>query len=458
MKILLILANTKTQLEPSLSIGYLASYLKKYSKLTLEIKLLDHLPNDISKVKKYSPDLIGISSLSFQYKNAVDFAVKIKEALNVPLLIGGLHISISPSSFDPVFDAAIIGEGEQTLLEFVEHFDKFGKSVKGLEKIDGLLYINEENKPVVTKKREPLKPLDIVPYPARELYNMNVILNDKKNVFGQCFGKGTYMFTSRGCPFKCSFCSSSRFWDSVRFHSADYVVEEINELINSYGVKFIRIFDDLFSFNKKRMREIVKKVEEYKINKKVQFGMFTRADLFDDETASLLKRMNTSFIDFGMESGVQRILDILKQGRVKVEHLRRAVKLCRKYDISVGGSFVLGTPGETKQDMLDTLEFIKELKLDKLYVYPLMPFVGTEMWEYAKKENLIDDECAIDNIMAIRGALTVEDIPDKLLLINKDITPEDFVEVFNLIQKERESKYDYNWEDLIPPEDDDYDL
>lgn len=453
MKILLIAANKRAQAEPSLGIGYLAAYLKKYSKLKLEIKLLNYMPEDITRIVDYSFDIIGLSVLTKQYYDAIAFAQKLKQRSDTTIIIGGHHISIVPESFNSLFHLACIGEGEQTFLEFVEYFNEHHTDKKGLDKINGLLFFDENMQLIKTQPRQFTLPLDKIPPPSRELYNMDFILNEDKNVFGPFFGRGTHMFTSRGCPFKCVFCSAMNFWGNIRYNSPEYVINEIRELVDVYHVKLIHVFDDLFVANKKRLRAIIEGIKKEEINKKVAFGMFGRADIFDEETASLLREMNTVFVQFGIESGIQRILDYLKQGHVKLNDIENAIALCKKYDIKTGGTFIIGSPGETYEEMLTTLDFVKKLKLDKFCFYTLNPFPGTPLWEQAVKEKILPEKINWSSYeMKKTNKLSIEDIVSNTgqILIDNAISPDRFIEIFDLFEKERNKYNVYNWEEVTP--------
>ena len=455
MNILLIAANTRAQAEPSLGIGYLASYLRRYHQNSeINIKLMNYFPNDLTKIKEFSPDLVGLSVLTNKYQNAVAFAKKIKTGLDVPIILGGHHISIAPSSFDPIFDIGVMGEGEQTFLELIQCFEKYGLDKKILKTIPGLLY--RENGTLVTTPERPLiEPLDRIPLPARDLFNMDFMLGLNKNVFGQSFGRGTHMFTSRGCPFHCYFCSASSFWRQMRYNSSDYVLAEIHHLQATYNVKLLHIYDDLFLANKKRLRTIVQRIVSDGLNKQIDFGMFGRADIFDMEIAKLLSEMNTVFIEFGIESGTQRILDILKGGKVKIEQIRNAVSLCKQFGIKVGGTFIIGTPGETEDEMLQTLEFVKSLHLDKFSFFTLNPYPGTPLWDDATKDHLLPDDLNWDTFeMKKTRKITENDILQNTgqILIDKNISPKRFAEIFSMFEDERQKLYNYKWEEEVPPE------
>lgn len=455
MNILLIAGNTRAQAEPSLGIGYLASYLKKYhTSGVLNIKLMNYFPKDLNKIIEFSPNLIGVSVLTKMYPDAISNVKLIKTKLDVPVVLGGHHISIVPSSFDPVFDLGVIGEGEQTFLELVECFEKNGLDKKAFKNIPGLIYY-ENGTLVTTPERQLIEPLDRIPVPARDLFNMDFMLGLHKNVFGQSFGRGTHMFTSRGCPYKCYFCSASSFWHKIRYNTPDYVMNEIKQLRDVYRVKLIHIYDDLFSANKKRLHTIVQRIVAEGIHKQIEFGMFGRADIFDLETAKLLKKMNTSFIEFGLESGNQRILDILKGGKVTINQVRNAVSLCKQVGIRVGGTFIIGTPSETEDEMIQTLEFIKSLKLDKFSFFTLNPFPGTKLWDDVLRDHLLPSELNWGTYeMKKTRKITENDILDNngQILIDKNISPKRFAEIFSMFEDERQKLYSYKWEEEIPSE------
>ncbi len=455
MKILLVAANSRAQAEPSLGIGYLASYLRKYyNGGELEIRLMNYIPKDLTGILNFAPDIVGVSALTNKYHLALEFARKLKIQLSVPIILGGHHISIVPDSLDPIFDLAVMGEGEQTLLEIVEATQKNGFDKHAFKDIKGLLY-KEDGKLVTTPARGLIEPLDLIPIPARDLFNMDFMLGLNKNVFGQSFGRGTHMFTSRGCPFHCCFCSASAFWKKIRYNSPEYVLGEMRHLIDVNKVKLIHVYDDLFVANKNRLRKIVQGIVSEGINKKVEFGMFGRADIFDEETVRLVKEMNTVFIEFGIESGTQRILDILKDGKVRLEDVRRSVALCKQYGIKVGGTFIIGTPGETETEMLATLEFIKSLQLDKFSFFTLNPYPGTPIWDYAVENHLLPGSLNWKTFeMKKTSKLTEDDILENTgqILIDNSVSPKRFVEIFHMFEEERRKLYHYEWEKEVPPE------
>jgi len=445
MKILFIYANDRAQAEPGLGLAYIAAYLRDYMD-DLDIKIFQHIPKDISLVEEVSPDLIGISSIVIQYNSALRFAKEIKERMDVPIIIGGPQITCSPELISSVFDVGVVGEGEQTSLELIQLFKSERRfDIDKLKEINGLVFFKKD-KLVMTGSRKLLEPLDRIPKPARDLLNMEYHLKDKY-VFGLSFGRGTTILTSRGCPFKCVFCSASHLWQKVRYSSAERVVDEIRELIEVYKIKLLRIYDALFPADRTRLRKITKLIENEGINKKVEIGLFGRIDLIDDEICKLLRRMGVVYIDFGIESGNQRILDFLNK-KITIEQIENTVSLCRKYDFQIGGSFMIGSPAETEGEMLNTLSFLKKLSLDRFDFYTVVPYPGTPLYQFCLDNGLIQENLNLNSLKQRNVdssiMLNKRDILEgKQILLTKEVTPEKYSEIYDMFMSEKKKFYDY---------------
>ena len=372
MKVLFINAiNLEKFLEiryPPLNLAYLAAVLRKNFN-DIQIKIVDR--NVEKELEIFKPDVVCISSVSQNYNLTMEYA-KLAKQRDIKVLIGGVHISILPQSLSKDMDIGVLGEGEITIV------DLFKNNFENLDKINGIAYWKDD-KINITKLRELIENLDTIPYPARDLLKIE---------------DHTFMFTSRGCPYKCVFCSSTRFWKAVRFHSAEYVVNEIKLLIDKYKVKYIDFFDDLFIANKKRLEQIANLIKQEKID--IAFGCDARANMIDDEIMKLLKSMNVQKIVLGLESGNDRILTYLKgiDGRptVTVKQNYDAVRIANKYGILVNAGFVIGSPDETEEEILDTLKLAKTSGLNHFEPYIITPLPGTPLWELAKKKGLVSDQ------------------------------------------------------------------
>ena len=214
------------------------------------------------------------------------------------------------------------------------------------------------------------------------------------------------IMTSRGCPYECNFCSSRSFWRKYETKSPKRVIEEI-QYLKWIGSREINIFDDLFTANKKRLREIVTLIEKHELNN-IVYSCLVRSNTVDQEVIDLLKRMNVMSLAFGAESGSDRVLKLMNKNATVSNH-QRAIDLLSSNDIRPTLSFIAGYPGETRGDLEQTREFIEKNrdKCDIIEIYPCIPFPGTLVWNYfvdkydiksLKKFNWPSLSVSIDNI------------------------------------------------------------
>ncbi len=412
--------------DPPLGLAYIASYVKKYSGFNNTV-ILDR-GDPIEKIKKEKPDLIGFSSITYLFPTVNQLAKQIKEIFDIPVIIGGQHISSLPLHLaNSAFDLGVIGEGEQTTLELIELFEKHGSfPVNELRKIKGIVFRNERKQNEITEKRPLIEPLDKIPFPARDLLDMGYYLTPRRGSFRE-LGIYTAMLTSRGCPYKCSFCSPTLFWEKFRSFSAKYVVEEMKMLVEKYKVEGILIWDDLFIVDRERLKKIASMMKNEKLNKKIQLSIFGRANLIDNEMCKILKKINVTSIDFGLESGSEKILRYLKKGTVTVKDNYRALSLCKKHGMRTIGTLIMGSPDETEEDLKATLKLINYKNLDEPHIFQLMPLPGTEVWEYAKKIGIVSEDPSFDF-----SKLQMKTFNSDLIL-TKNISKKDLVRWYSII-------------------------
>lgn len=401
-----------------LSLAYISSYIKKYGSFD-NVTITENGRFLSSKlINKINPDIVGISAITQNFNIAKRIATKIKKEKDIPIIIGGYHISALPNNLTENMDVAVIGEGEQTFLELLFLYEKNGLIKNKLSAIDGLAYW-DGGRFIITPKRKLINPIDKIPFPDRKL------LNNYSGSF--------YMFTSRGCPYSCSFCSSTAFWEKVRFFSAKYVVNEIKEIISNYNVNNICFYDDLFIANKRRVKDIGYLLKKEKI--KISFSCNVRANLINNNMASLLKNMNITKVSLGIESGSDKILKYLKGDSVTVNQNSNAVNILKKYGFIVGASFIIGSPHETEKDIIKTLNFIKKSKIDVGETYILIPFPNTKIWDYYKKNGIVNDSMNWDNIK-----IYFKDNIDRVIITNR-VSKERLIYFDGLFKKEWKKRY-----------------
>jgi len=360
---------------PPLSLGYLVSSLReRYGNDMIDFRIIDR---DVAvTIRSYKPDVVGITSVSQNFNFAMKYA-KMAKKFRIPVLVGGTHVTVLPTSMTRDMDVAVLGEGEEAIKELLEIFlPKKKFAISDLRRLKGLAFWDGK-KIVKTEIRPPIMPMDAIPVPARDLMKIE---------------KCTHVFSSRGCPYRCVFCASSRFWNKTRFFSAKYVVAEIKSLYENYGVREIDFWDDLFIVSKQRIKEIVSLLRKEKLLGKLTFSCAVRSNLIDESMAKLLKKLNVKGVSMGLESGTPRILDYLKGGNVNIKDHMRAIRIFKKYGIEPSASFIIGSPNETREEILQTFKFIKDSKLRGFGIYVLTPLPGTPIWEYAKERGMVSEK------------------------------------------------------------------
>ncbi|MFA4952603.1 MAG: radical SAM protein [Candidatus Pacearchaeota archaeon] len=391
MKVFLINPDYLLYPFPPLGLAYIAGYIKKYIPKA-DIKILDQIPKEriIERILNEKPDVIGFSSTSPHHWKVKKLAVEIKKFYSKGIFVlGGIHVTNCPTTIEnSPFDIGVLGEGEITFKKLLENIEKNnGINFNELKKISGFAF-EYKGRFYNTGNGERIENLDDTPIPPRELLNMDYYS------FPSFSNKYTFeptglMFTSRGCPYSCSFCSSVKFWGRcVKFFSAERVTEEIEILYKKYHYKIIQIYDDLFSMNKPRLRQIIELLKRKKILGKIKFKVFGRGNCFDEEIALLLKELNVVEVSFGIETGSERMLKYLKDS-ITLQDDIKAIELCREYGIQPLGAFMIGMPYETEEDLKDTYEFIKKYIHDRFVIAQMSPLPNTPVWDYAIKNNLI---------------------------------------------------------------------
>ncbi|MFC1800480.1 B12-binding domain-containing radical SAM protein [Nanoarchaeota archaeon] len=378
-----ILAKVGPTTEP-LGLAYLAAAIRKAGH---KVKIIDaaplhYKPSDlIREIKKEKYDVIGVTFMTVMYLCAMDIVKSIRNIdKEVKIIVGGPHVTIMPEETlrnNTEIDYAVLGEGEYTVVELLKAIkgNKPNSDVKGIAFFD-----KEKNKVVITPPRTPESEIDTFPAPARELLPMN--LYTPTPTYYQKL-PSYIILTTRGCPFRCVYCSKM-FGNVIRYHSVERVIEEIHILIKKYGAKEIIFRDDTFTINKQYVTKLCDEMIKQGISKKIKWMCMTRVNLVDEKLLRIMKKAGCWSIHFGVESGSQRILDIIQKD-ITIEEIKRAFLLTRKVGIKTKAFFMLGLPTETRKESLQTIKFSKELDPDGVQFTITVPYPGTKLFELAKK-------------------------------------------------------------------------
>lgn len=367
-----------------LGIGYLASYLLKagYSVKILESFSFDSLD---STMNSFAPDLIGISVMTPSYPGAVEICSHIKKRYSAKTVIGGHHVSALKGDVlkqaDDI-DFAVYGEGEETLLDLVNHLES---STPGFEHIEGLIWRND-NQIITNEPRELLKDLDSIPFPSRSLVDMSQYGSHSYIDFGK---KTATLITSRGCPYCCAFCSSwLTMGKGYRFRSTENVMSEIKYLIDEYGIDHFVFEDDTMTLNKKRLLEICEGFK--KLPMKTSWYSLSRVDSIDDHIAREMKASGCQMINFGIESGNPEILKKIGK-RISIDQAVKAVKSCKKAGLRTQCTFIVGFPYDTEETIKQTYKAAKLISPTIAIFFPLTPYPGTHFFNNYMPEELIPE-------------------------------------------------------------------
>lgn len=330
------------------------------------------------------PDIIGIGSASDHYGIAIEHAERIKRELGIPVVIGGIHISLLPESLRECFDAAVIGEGEITFVELLRSFLR-NRTLDpvDLQAIAGLAFWLD-GKLIRTRERAPIANLDALPQPVIEelpYYNP---------------ADAMCLVSARGCPYNCSFCSSARFARKYRSLSMDLFAAQIDYWVTRKGVRNIVIYDDLLIADRKKLADLTTRLEARGILGRCAFDCQVRANLVTDEVCRLLVRLNVTQVGMGLESFSDKVLEYYNKSGCTAEINQRALDLLHKYGIAVGPGIILGAPVETREDLLLTLRAVyrnlRDGKIQKPGWGELRPFPGTKIWDFAQSQGLVSPD------------------------------------------------------------------
>lgn len=369
----------KASIWPPLNLAYLAAIAEKNGH---EVRIIDgeveglSLKKTLEEIAVFNPDIIGITATTPFYHLAVELARELKAAdKNIPIIIGGHHITVlKEKGFADPFDYAFIGEAEVSWPKFLKHLEER----RDMSDVRGIL-LRDGGTVKSTGMQEKIDDIDSIPFPARHLLKMD------RYIIGTMRGKKNFttIMTTRGCPFKCVFCSTDVFGNKVRKRGVQSVIDEIKNVIFDYNIRHFIFLDDTLTLDRKYILEICDMIDKEKLS--ITFEGSTRANLVDDELISRMAEAGLIRLSFGLETVDQEIRRIIKK-EVPLESYTVANRITNKYKIETLNSVMLGLPGETRQTVGKTLAFLKSAReIHQANFSIATPYPGTELYNMAKK-------------------------------------------------------------------------
>jgi len=397
MKILLIrhhdIGNINTRLPasinkaqgvyPPLGIAYIASSLEKEGH---KVGILDSAVLGLTKnetrnaIKNFNPDVVGVTCMTSTIKGALEVSKLTKEVSeDIITVLGGPHMFAFPKETltYKYVDFGVAGEGEIVFPELILALE----DKKKFKDIDGLAYKEHHNvkfKPATRFVRN----LDSLPFPARHL------LPNKKYFSILADYPFTTMITSRGCPYRCGYCFKKRLDSIIRFRSPKNIVDEIENCLEM-RFKEIWFYDDIFTMNKKHAIGICKEILKRKID--IKWQAVTRVDCVNKELLELMRAAGCYLIRYGVESGDQNILKLMKKN-ITLQQVKDAMRLTKQAGIETFCFFMIGYPGEDDKKIKKTIDFALELDPDWAMFSNTTPYPHTDLMELAYKTKMLNDK------------------------------------------------------------------
>ncbi|PIE53334.1 hypothetical protein CSA37_02000 [Candidatus Fermentibacteria bacterium] len=364
----------------------------------------------LQMVRDFRADAIGVYVISLLWDQASKFITEFKK--NSPdafAFIGGHGATAMPEMMlddCPGLDAIVVGEGEITSGELIDAVDRN----EDLSSVAGLIYRDSDGKPVTTEKRPMVQDLDILPFPAVELCEIDRYWPSFEQVSTV---PAMQMLASRGCNGSCIYCYKM-YGRCIRLRSPKRIVDEIEYYVRNYGAREIKFWDEHFTYSHEHVYEFCRELMDRGIN--VRWWVSCRADSVDKPLLRAMKAAGCWCINFGVESGNQKNLDTLLKFET-LDRIRTAVRMAHSVGIKTHTTYIFGIPGETFDEGLETIDFAKELSSFTVEFFPITPFPGTPLYKGVKQgkfgemsDSLDDQGMLLDRPCFVPFSMTADQV------------------------------------------------
>jgi len=366
---------------PPIKLMYLAGIARKHASIAFIDGDAENMPQKefFSRLKELQPDIAITEPTPGSLEKEIGIIQKMKHILpDLKIIFIGALASASQEKLLKKYkeiDFIISGEAEKPLEELLKGRNK--RKIKSLS-------FRVKKKIIINKKTNLFSNLDDLPFPAHDLLRLDKYedITVKRKPF-------TFIETSRGCPFSCIYCNA---WMTsgkrTRFRSPESIIKEL-ELIKKLGIKEVKVNDETFTLNHKRLVRILNLIKKRRLN--ILWDCNSRVDTVNPKLLELMKSAGCNTIFFGVESGNQKILDYYKRN-IKIKTIKSAFLACRKLGIRTGAHFIFGAPFESKKTIKESIDLAMELKADYAAFNLLTPYSGTELYKDLLKRKLICNE------------------------------------------------------------------
>lgn len=406
------------QKDPPMGILYIGSVLESKG---YNVSIIDANAENLSIVEvieriiTLKTNFVGISANYSPLNNLVLTLSQRIKAYDEDILIavGGNHATASYKYMleesNNNIDFIIRGQGETVVANLLEALNKN----KNTNNVKGIAYIKEDQI-ICTQQEELIKNLDNIPIPAYHLVNME--LYDRYNII-----------SSRGCPYKCTYCASSVICDKVFYRTPENIINEIEHLLKNYGDKVFWFSDDTFTSNIKHTNELLDLM--IKKNISIKWSCLTRVNKTNIEILKKMKKAGCLYVSYGVESGDVEILNKMNK-KITLEDVREALKITKEAELEMYTFFLIGYPGETLESVYESFELIREIKPTGASFAVVIPLPGTSLWEYLYERGYIDyNKIKWDYLFAKSGGNKYEAYVAELASSWCDISPQKLLEL-----------------------------
>ena len=396
MNVLFIYPNLDAQVGFNYGVAFLSACLKQHGHKTALLDINENLGFglDFERIKKevvaFSPDLIGFSAVTNQYRFAREIARNIKTYCSAPIICGGIHSTMDPEGVlgEDCFDYVCVGEGEEALLELAETLQNGGPTTE----IENIWTRSDGN--IIRNKVRPFIDLESLPRKDYNVFDFQKTVDAKDGWVG--------IMSSRGCPFSCTYCFNHKLRELyqsdlgcpasklnyIRRHAVGDVIEEMQMLLSSYkNIKMIIFDDDLFTMDKKYLAEFC---EEYGRRIGMPFVCNAHVKVFDDEVAGQLKEAGCEIVKFGLESGCERVRREVLNRRMLNEDIERAFATAERFGLHSSAFVMIGFPHETIPEISETIDLLARIKPGRFRWSIFFPFINTRAYDIACDGGFID--------------------------------------------------------------------